>query len=615
MGIRRRPVGLYCHAVAAAVLVLCLAVTVALAEEPAGKGEDAAVPEGKLSTSESVMNAISIMLIGSITFQMSLFYLVNHSDSDIRYYSWLIIGTTVSIFVAVLFYQALTAVVEKWFIKHHGEIVEGREIPVHFAHMCFWFVALQVLTAKLAGKNFSDFTALLKKSPGKAALLEKKEEEDAELTEEDKKEEEEQNEKRELNLQCFAGMTAHVTGFAAITAWGDMQHLEFFAMNPFTAMFAVVVTFFGLMSFFWVTEKIRNKVIYADSIVDECEEMWDDEAKEAENDVIGLACSFLIMQANRFYLVGHLPNVEGAMLGAPSVMGHEVKMLSVLLLFWVVCGCGIYHVNRKYKLKDGKTQKARYVYRFVLMCQQVAFMSVSWTIMFVFKAGLRSTGLFYNGGDESVVAQVALALMVSLFLLLIVFMLDKIADSDASEKDTDKIIEKIIIAMGLTIGFCWEKCFDAAVENLAERSEVIVGEQYTWECKFFGAVLVCAWVTPAYRWYILPAVAKCKAAKKGEDESKWTEKKNWRAVSNFEHVHIHKNPKTPPQNWDTHTEQEKLAHNVMEEHRKDWTKMNQTEKLAHLDSTDQKVKGWSKINTKSEIEKHNSTGPRQALLA
>merc|ERR1719174_1598871 len=39
---------------------------------------------------------IGLMLVGAVTFQMALFYLVNNRDPDIRRYSWYTIGTTIS---------------------------------------------------------------------------------------------------------------------------------------------------------------------------------------------------------------------------------------------------------------------------------------------------------------------------------------------------------------------------------------------------------------------------------------------------------------------------------------------------------------------------------------
>merc|ERR1719326_2279027 len=60
--------------------------------------------------------AISVMLLGSIGFQMGLFYILNHPDDDIKRYSWTVVGSTISIFCAVLLFQAFQAYVNTYLL-------------------------------------------------------------------------------------------------------------------------------------------------------------------------------------------------------------------------------------------------------------------------------------------------------------------------------------------------------------------------------------------------------------------------------------------------------------------------------------------------------------------
>jgi len=63
---------------------------------------------------------------------------------------------------------------------------------------------------------------------------------------------------------------------------------------------------------------------------DEFEEMWDENAEEAENEVGGLSLSFITVQAIRFWLtisdtypIGVLPNIEGQEINATSSSNEE----------------------------------------------------------------------------------------------------------------------------------------------------------------------------------------------------------------------------------------------------------------------------------------------------
>lgn len=62
-----------------------------------------------------------------------------------------------------------------------------------------------------------------------------------------------------------------------------------------------------------------------------------------------------------------------------------------------------------------------------------------------------------------------------------------------------------ILALGVLIGFAWEKSFDTAVDDTAEKESNIMPPSFI---KVVLAMLLATVVLPAWRWYILPEVVR-----------------------------------------------------------------------------------------------------------
>eukprot|EP00435_Cladocopium_sp_Y103_P075290 s14_g56.t1 len=76
-------------------------------------------------------------------------------------------------------------------------------------------------------------------------------------------------------------------------------------------------------------------------------------------------------------------------------------------------------------------------------------------------------------------------------------------------------------AIGVLIGFAWERCFDVAVDETAEReaSEGILPPSLV---KVVLALMLATLVVPAWRWYILPVVRELGGFEEGEEEDEET---------------------------------------------------------------------------------------------
>ena len=250
--------------------------------------------------------AVAVMLLGSLAFFMSIFYLVNFPDVDIVRYSWHVISSTVSIFCAVLVFQSVNQLVVSYFLDEDEDETSSRALLVAMLHTIAWFLMLQIVLAVECGATTR-----------KAKRVYKTPEENAEA-----------EEQSELNIKAAGQLLAHMTGFAAINAFGLVQHTSVFGSTVGGAFAVLPLTAVTMITFFHLLKMVRMKIILADGDTEEEEEKWEDETQEAENEVLSLALSFLTVQAIRYAIVGELPDVEG---GWEQSVFEEIGRMQVLL--------------------------------------------------------------------------------------------------------------------------------------------------------------------------------------------------------------------------------------------------------------------------------------------
>lgn len=459
-----------------ALLAMCL-VSPAFAEEEEEKASRMAI-------------AMAGTLLGAISFQMAMLYITNHSDPDIRKYSYDIINSTVSIFAAVLIFQTCNGLVEVYVLE--GMTLELQAV-VDMIHMLIWYTVLQLTLAWISG-----------------AIGDPPKSMDA----------------MELNLKSIAVLLAHMTGFASINAWGAIQQLEFFRMSPWLSFSVIPISIIGQFCLQRITDSIREKVALADDgEKDEYEMKWDEETEECENDVMGLTLSFNFTQAVRFLVTGKLPNQEGV---EPfgSLVNHTTTHITELFMTGVFCACGMVIIfmctakkdaegeeskkasekeegNGELALEAGKggegkeeedeeSELADRMKDAVILTLSMCF---AWCSFFSSKMELGRLHVL----DDPMLLAMAHTMCTSAFSFVFIRLLDKLADADWTPDWVDDAIKQFIKGpLSILVGFGWEQCFDQAVESLAS----VMPQPHWSKC---GLALFCVGIVlPAWRMYLLP---------------------------------------------------------------------------------------------------------------
>jgi hypothetical protein len=95
--------------------------------------------------------------------------------------------------------------------------------------------------------------------------------------------------------------------------------------------------------------------------------------------------------------------------------------------------------------------------------------------------------------------EVCEALVVSFACVVIIWLLDKVADLDATGDEVDEVIRDSVLGFGVLIGFCWEHAFDIGVISITRRFDHLQEI-----AQFFMCSVIALIVLPAYVMYIVP---------------------------------------------------------------------------------------------------------------
>lgn len=499
---------------------------------------------------------VSCMLLGGVSWVMWLFFLVNYRDEDIRRYSWKIISITISIFLAVLLFQAINEIVLR-FVERFGEAVV---CLVQFVQCFVYVLILQYRIAAISGAldesmgnspsvnldqeywvisdplRIDHGTRVSKelvvdptfnrgsagRTPRRSVIVDQ---DGMEVTVQLMKPELEERNRR---MKSSARLLAHMAGFAAINAGGTMQQLKFFSRTPLLALIPVVITEVAIIAVFAVctagrdraraeSERTRRGIKQVD--------MWSDEVFEAEVDISSLSLSFLVVQVIRFSLTGVLPHQDGIEVPEePHSLKAIILLYGIGVAFLVVA---LLLIMRRAHATEGSEESMQS--RIKLVCLNSAAMGFAWCVLWATRWACVVAPMI---NVESIYGRVLIALLLSVSGCAAVFVLDRIDDmhrgraiSRTNSQIQAQAISVLVNALGILIGFSWEHSFHGGVEAVASLS---TGHREAFN--FAGGLIIVFIMTPMWRRFILTKDIALQQLKDERDEviaarKKWAEER------------------------------------------------------------------------------------------
>lgn len=398
---------------------------------------------------------MAMMLMATVACMMFVFYLVHSKFFGVKLATWRVLNMTASIFVAVLLYGTLKMILVAVF-----EPDLHTRIFITLTMFVLFYIGTHVLLFKLKGGD-------------------------------------------ELELEAYSTIMAHITGFAAMYGFADCQesHIveERGALGIIVLIIVAATIIMGLSA---LMDKVMLKIVAADGVTDEEEDKWIETCDEMDDDVFCLATSFLVVAFFRFLILGEVYGYEpGKMMHASQSNANWLLFAGLLFVVAVVGGTMAIIKN------SARIEQNHFVHRITTNVQHLNSMIMAWCFLFwaewqLYVWGWEATVI---GGCFAVAVVLTFASFMSVYLLDFAVKHAQAAYTTGARRATNSIET----ALGLLVGFSWERAFDVGFEEIEHSLEHRIETHVpaTVWVVIMSTVLL-AIVAPAWRHFILPKAIK-----------------------------------------------------------------------------------------------------------
>eukprot|EP00427_Karlodinium_veneficum_P005194 CAMPEP_0169157146 /NCGR_PEP_ID=MMETSP1015-20121227/54426_1 /TAXON_ID=342587 /ORGANISM="Karlodinium micrum, Strain CCMP2283" /LENGTH=546 /DNA_ID=CAMNT_0009228057 /DNA_START=30 /DNA_END=1666 /DNA_ORIENTATION=+ len=410
----------------------------------------------------------SLCLFGAVAFNMSLLYLINHEDPGIIYATWQVLSMTLSIFVAVLAYATIRA----------------------------------ISVDAIAATNEAILYVL--KSPKNAKLL-----------------------------HSGAALGCHVLGFAACYSFADVQRAALFGTSalgnslvvPIAALVLIGLAFVARFAHEWVETLHQAEREHLEDV------KWEKETEAMEDEAVSLCMGYLFVQTIAYGIRGSHDSIDAAI--APiNVSQRQVNLVLILggvLFVFVIFGFAFanWWMNRTIQrrqsvhgqLMQANTLNYEQVFvendvpwhvRLLMVVLHTLNVGMAWCVL------LCAEWQVYSLGFEG--SRIAACMLVGIVLTLLafatIFVLEWIANHLHTQQkkamDPKKVFRSMTLALGIVIGFAWERAFHVGLHDIAHAMTFSHAAE-----DFFSHLMSCCLViivTPAWAMYVFPMVQNSEQA-------------------------------------------------------------------------------------------------------
>lgn len=401
----------------------------------------------------SVATSIGIMLLGMVTFVMSLFYAVNFPDSDIQYATWLTLSEAMSLLMAVLLFTSFKDIMVLQFGEtggHHDGIPDTKSMILSFIRMLIAFWGVQSLLMKYR--------------------------------------------RTDLPLKAWGSIGGNFVAFAAIDSFGMVQQFPPFRDNPANAFLGAAIAGFMILCMCISAHIVRDYVMtYEDGIIKEHERNWNEQCKQVENQFAAICLGLLMSVVVRYSISGSLPAIWGSPKGKTQ---DQVNTLFGVSLGFAV---PVFAMSLTVAALEGQRGSIPGIVRGAKVTQLILSMCMGWSLVFCgqweFWSSTHGNGV---GLGDKMTARMIDALIFSYLSFGFIISLDFLADKIKVARTGFNAVTNSFV---LGLGIAWQGAFSEAVNALSHRFEDKSTRAYM---DALMTMILCAIVLPAWLWYMLP---------------------------------------------------------------------------------------------------------------
>lgn len=423
------------------------------------------------------------MTLGSVAFQMSLFYLVHARDQDMKRYAYSVIGQTISIFCAVLSFNAFYVTVEEYV-----ELLPVWKRDVIYPGIVILFFCVMegvvLFCSRVKGEKAEKHA-----SAGGVELHVLH---------------------SVLNAKTLGSGFAQMCGAAAIRCFGYLQLRAYSQQHSITETFAVIplaaIVLYIFMGWAGIFRRIFAR---CDPVIDAtAKRNWTLAAEECENEVFAFTIAFLCAVAMRALEIGSLPHIlfHHHVHNLMDVPSNNCVMAMLGFSFGCALSCVALNILTFGCLRDrvdGVAMQSMLGARLVKLLLLTISYCFAWGLSF----GLHFFALRFGHGLQ---LRLSMALATSVTAFVVIKVLDMLADMDCTGAAFNKAIVMLINSLGVTVGLSWEhafhECVTVVVVLMAEDTMVFTASDDPKVWAVFLSSSIVMTVLPAYRWFVVPTM-------------------------------------------------------------------------------------------------------------